>query len=242
MNEFGTICGNNLQYDQENSICFGSVAYAHSDITLPEGGEDMSCVGIFKCYEGMVAFGDRRNTIVENQRGFASENTVKKVFKGKDCLLVTHGHNTYKNPEGNPREKLETLLEDLTRQYPFRKLFVPLFQALQPSLYPSSGKTYCFIVGVKEYPSSSIYQIKISSDEIIYRKCEDTVSCIHGGCLTYALTNIQYHENEKSLEDIVELAKTYYEIAEKYGNRFLQYNPVGDGLDMKILDFSANIQ
>ena len=95
----------------------------------------------------------------------SAEETDRDEDIGKDCLLVTHGHNTYKNPEGNPREKLETLLEELTRQYPFRKLFVPLFQALQPSLYPSSGKTYCFIVGVKEYPSSSIYRSKFLSSE-----------------------------------------------------------------------------
>ena len=66
--------------------------------------KDMSVVGIFKCSDGVLGFGDTKGTV--NRKEYDKERgIIKKVFQNDYLILITYGNNKVGD------EKLEDILE-----------------------------------------------------------------------------------------------------------------------------------
>lgn len=66
--------------------------------------KDMSIVGIFKCSDGVLGFGDTKGTV--NRKEYDKERgIIKKVFQNDYLILITYGNNKVGD------EKLEDILE-----------------------------------------------------------------------------------------------------------------------------------
>lgn len=158
---------------------------------------DMSFVGIMELDDGMLAFGNTKETrvLADGTRQQEAGRVVQKVFRYKDCLLVTHGINEVSF--GNGIISMEDYINDcMQRGMPLHHVFEELKDStiLKQIEEDNEGKPddekqraeYWFIIG-------QIINNKLVTDMVIvtrkivsYIKKEENAKCINNRIDIYA--------------------------------------------------------
>lgn len=195
--------------------------------TIERNKNDMSFVGLLKCKEGIVAFGDSKSSLNDGNGTLYEEQgrITRKVFKNDKFIFVTFGSNKY--IINNKEDNLENLLdrELLNGTSDAKSYFENLYNKLGETFKTWPKEIYRFIYGEKENNEYFLYSIIINNEGIIYEDILKTTNCIHNTTpMCPSSIKINQYVAINLLKDN---ARTLVETVITLGNCFLEYNPVG---------------
>ena len=205
--------------------------YVSSYVTMASAKrrlKEMSYVGILKGYDGIIAFGDSKVTIIHELENCLEEaEPAKKVYKGKDYLVAMHHDFDYLDNH-KILKVTELVKENLDKD--MDELIEVLVKKLRNSLQRRKKAEYDFLFGHKIFEDYELLRLHVSYDEISLKREPDGISSIWGGNLIYTPAQITYNPDTMSVEELKLLAKECFETAVKQGDKYLKYNPIGGKL------------
>ena len=221
--------------------------------TKRKDNHDMSFVGIMELDDGMLAFGDTKETrvLADGTRQQEAGRVVQKVFRYGDCLLVTHGINEVSF--GNGIIRMEDYINGrMQRGIPLHHVFEGLKDStiLKQIEEDNEGKPdderqraeYWFITG-------QIINNKLVTDMVIvtrkivsyiakeeYEKCINNRIDVYADDFPFFLANLE-KDKCTSIDAVIPRLQEWMEKETAKADEMLEYHSVGLPLQIETMRY-----
>lgn len=196
----------------------------------------VSYVGVLRSDKGIVGFSDSRCSYQNDGVCQYIADDVKKVFKGKDFVIVTYGANVVYGEDQKP-ERLEKVLDRILTGFSgtHRDFFEKLQVTMRAHFSSHLNDQFHFLIGFRDYDGLfGTEECRVSRLGVEYSGPSYESGYRTGGYQHFGPKDLIIPFN-LSVERMRKLAEVIVDSTERMGNLCLDYNPVGGKMQIEVL-------